>query len=119
MYQSLWGVSGGKIEFGEDLKRALKREIKEETGTEVEVLFPLSTWSFFRNESTYVVGITFLCRPRYTDVNLSMEHEDYKWICEADIDPLEMNENLKMDLKLFFRRLNTFLSIVKIICRYP
>lgn len=112
VFKDLWDTPGGEIEFGENLKQALKREIKEEVGMEVEVLFPINTWSFFRNKRTYVVGITFLCKPRSKDVSLSGEHKEYKWVCEEEVDKLEMNENLKTELKNFFRKLDVFLNIV-------
>lgn len=105
VFKELWDIPGGKIDFGEDLKQALKREISEETGIKVEVLHPINTWSFFRDKNTYVVGITFFCRPSSTNVKISEEHEDYKWVCKEELDILKMNENLKKDLKSFFKSL--------------
>jgi 8-oxo-dGTP diphosphatase len=33
-----WSLPGGKVEFGENLVVALKREIREETGLEIEIM---------------------------------------------------------------------------------
>lgn len=35
--KDLWGFPGGEIEFGETIEEATKREVKEETGFNVEV----------------------------------------------------------------------------------
>lgn len=37
-FKGHWSIPGGKIEFGEPLEMALAREIREETGVEVEIL---------------------------------------------------------------------------------
>ncbi len=110
-YKNLWETPGGKINFGENLKEALKREVKEETNLDIEVFIPVNTWSFFRDDKSYVVGITFLCKPLSEKIRLSEEHVEYRWIAENELDELEMNENLRKELKFFFKNKNHFLNI--------
>ncbi len=43
---SLWEFPGGKINFGENLMEALRREIMEEVGPPVKIGRPLITWNF-------------------------------------------------------------------------
>jgi len=40
-WQGKWICPGGELEFGEDIKEGIKREIKEETNLEVELVTPL------------------------------------------------------------------------------
>jgi len=117
-FANLWDIPGGKIEFGERLDDALKREIKEETSLDVDVLIPVAAWSFFRNRETYVVGITFLCRPvtnrlRSDEIKLGNEHVEYRWVSRSGIENLPMNENLKKELKLFFKRKHVFEQLAR------
>ena len=53
-----WEPPGGQVELGEDLQTALKREIREESGCEVEVGKLVGVYS---NVGSHIVMVTFLC----------------------------------------------------------
>jgi len=80
-----WELPGGRMEFGEKPEETLKREVKEETGLEVEMLYPFSVWTFFRESNNQTVGINYVCVTANKDVELSNEHIDFKWIEKGDI----------------------------------
>lgn len=58
-----WEFPGGSVEFGETLKRALVREIREEYGFSIEVVRLLDVVDhIIPKESQHWVSPTFLCR---------------------------------------------------------
>ena len=74
-----WDLPGGILEEGEDKLEAIKREIKEETGLEVESISKISegTW----HEGDYAWTTTcYLAKPKTITVTLSYEHDEYKWV---------------------------------------
>lgn len=84
---------GGKMELGEEPREALIREVKEETGLDVEIEIPIEVNQWMpvvRNEQWQIVGIYFKCQLKDNDseVKLSHEHELFKWI-----DPKEFKEH--------------------------
>ncbi|MGH6876426.1 MAG: NUDIX hydrolase [Rhizomicrobium sp.] len=46
-----WSLPGGKVEFGETLRTALKREVLEETGLAVEIFGLIDVGELIRDES--------------------------------------------------------------------
>lgn len=76
----VWEIPGGRLEPMEDPFEGLKREIKEETGLDVEVMNPLRIHHFTRDDGQKITMITFLCKPVSGSVNLSNEHTEYLWI---------------------------------------
>lgn len=83
---------GGKIQEGEaidgdpsSLTRALQREVKEETGCEIEVLEPFTVWyhEFLRSSRNYgkvAYFVGFRCRYVSGTIRLSSEHDDFRWV---------------------------------------
>lgn len=88
---------GGKIQEGEardgdalSLKEPLKREVREETGLEIEVGDPFAVWyhEFHENEGHRNYGkvvylVAFKCKYKSGELKLSEEHDNAKWVDRA------------------------------------
>ena len=92
-------MPGGKIKEGEtNFIEDLKREVREETGLEIEVGEPFSTGYFELNEQSNknlgkkVYLIFFKCKYISGEVKLSHEHSAYRWINKNSYKELADNE---------------------------
>ena len=75
----IWGPPGGKLGINEDPIKGLKREVKEETGLDIEVNMPVTTWfGNFNNKKIFAVD--YLCFYKKGKIKLSAEHDSYKWL---------------------------------------
>jgi len=77
----VWDMPGGRIAMEEDPVDGIKRETREETGLEIDVIMPLGTKHFTRDDGQVVTGISFLCKPKKhgQKIKLSEEHTEYCW----------------------------------------
>jgi ADP-ribose pyrophosphatase YjhB (NUDIX family) len=83
-YVGYWSMPGGKIDFAEEIKQTIVREIKEETGIEdVEFVdgFKEAIKYFYKKdeETVYKEAVYFLAQSMTNDVKLSFEHIGYAW----------------------------------------
>lgn len=61
--QLIFDLPGGRIEFAEDPRETVLREVQEELGIEVEIERFLGYWTFINQEKGYqLVALTFLCK---------------------------------------------------------
>ncbi len=82
---NIWEEVTGRMEQFEDPLTALKREVKEETGIEnFEVVKPLVVRHFFRGTEELAENemmiIVYWCKTDQTEIKLSWEHTEYKWL---------------------------------------
>jgi 8-oxo-dGTP diphosphatase len=77
------------MDYGEPLTEALAREVREETGLEIEVGAPFHV-SHFTFDPFWVTTVTFACRRTGGEVRLSEEHSDFAWAGPAAIEELEL-----------------------------
>ncbi|MFC2142917.1 NUDIX domain-containing protein [Candidatus Aenigmatarchaeota archaeon] len=89
--KTFWDLPGGKIVYGENPHDTLHREIKEETGLDVDIINPMGVWWFFRIvDKKQVVCNTFLCKPKHTNVdttkNPSNEEniQEFRWVTKDE-----------------------------------
>jgi 8-oxo-dGTP diphosphatase len=90
-----WELPGGKIEFGESTEKGLRREILEETGLDIKILKPYSTFSYIFNETHYI-DIQFFCELLGGNVKISKEHDKYLWVDKNNLDDLHISEQMRM-----------------------
>ena len=80
-----WDLPGGFVEAGEAPADALRREIREETGLEVELLGVIGAYtSTYGDDGRHTVDIGFHARladgQHPTDMLLSVESRDARWL---------------------------------------
>ncbi len=105
----IWELGYGRIDQGEDLETGLRREIREETGLEVELVEPLVTWHFYRGHTpdpdNEVIGVTYWVRANSLEVQLSTEHSEFQWLeAEEALEKLTEAEMRRHLLEFMDRR---------------
>ena len=76
----MWEIPGGRLEPGENPFEGLKREAKEETGLDIDVIHPLQVRHFTRDDGQTITMLIFLCKALTSNVQLSDEHTEFEWV---------------------------------------
>lgn len=79
-FKGQWALPGGFIERNESPEEAVKREVAEETGIEVEVVKMLGILGHPDRDPRGVLSIVYLCKPLSTNISPNKEEvEGVKW----------------------------------------
>lgn len=89
-----WEWPGGKVDPGEDFATALKREVMEETGLQVEIT-GLAGATHFEMPAVHVILLCLEARPAGGELKLSEEHDDSGWTPLAELGRLELTDNVR------------------------
>ena len=84
---NVWEIPGGKRENNEDIVDALKREVQEETSLIINEYKLVYVSPIFENHPVLnpFLNIGYLCFVDNSDVIISNEHIDYKWVSVEEL----------------------------------
>lgn len=86
----LWSKPGGAVEFGEKIEDAVKREVREEIGVDIELIKSLGFTNHYMNEEKqHWLSLNYLAKITNGEPkNLEPEkHEEMKWFRLDDLPP--------------------------------
>jgi len=102
-----YDIVGGRIKPGQAFDESLRREIREETGLEVELGRPfyVGEWRpVVKGESWQVVATFFECQASTNTVQLSEDHDAYEWIDPKKNQDFNLIPNLIPAFEAFLQR---------------
>ncbi|WP_350343099.1 NUDIX domain-containing protein [Proteinivorax tanatarense] len=96
-------IPGGHIDLGEKMEEALKREVLEETGLEINDIQLISVKESVFEKGFYkdkhFIFIDYVCKTDFGDVILNDEAQEYKWVDLKDIDKYNLGGSVEKLLK--------------------
>ncbi len=95
--QGSWAIPGGLVELGETAEDAVRREVQEECGIEVEVGPVLGLFQPIHRDSDsrvryHFLVVDFLAYYRSGDLRVGDDAADARWVAPADLPEYELNE---------------------------
>ncbi len=94
----IWAPPGGHLYRDENPEKGLRREIKEETGLDIEIVAPVNTW-FGEWNGSALLSIDYLVKITGGELRLSNEHSAYAWI---SVEQLREGDPVPLDPRLGF-----------------
>jgi len=105
-WQGKWICPGGKLELGEKIKQGIKREVKEETDLEIELLTPLIPFDRVvkTNGETrlHVIYIDYIARLVGGKLKAGSDIGEAWWVQKEDIPKIwqELHEDTQRLLEI-------------------
>ncbi len=100
-WQGKWICSGGKLELGETIEEGIKREVREETQLEIDLVTPLPPFDTIvmsnGNVSLHVIYIDYLARVIGGSLKVGDDIGEAMWVEKKSIP--EIREELHDDTK--------------------
>ena len=111
----LWSIPGGAVELGERLVDALKREVKEETGLDIEPLEILDVMEIIKRDDEdrvvfHYVTVDYIAKVIGGVLNASSDVVDAKWIKWSEIGNYETTNTFKKLIEKHGERILRYLS---------
>jgi 8-oxo-dGTP diphosphatase len=106
-----WSLPGGAVETGELLEDAMRREVREETGIEVEVLCLLEIFERIMHDAKgnteyHFVLMDYLCRPAGGTLAAADDASRVEWFTESELAGLKITDGTPAVIAKAFRWLS-------------
>jgi mutator protein MutT len=107
----LWALPGGTMDFGETVDQTAVREVREETGYDVEIEDLVGIYTDPRHVIEYTDGevrqqfnICFAARLIGGAMRGSDESTDVRWVAPDELDALQIHDTTRLRLQHFLER---------------
>lgn len=103
LFAGFYELPGGKVEFGEDPKASLQREVEEETGCEVEAIQLSDVYSTIDStnlQKQYISLVFWVSTKEAQTIKLDSEHDKYVWKKMSEIQLNEITDFTRLELQL-------------------
>ena len=91
-----WSIPGGMLELGEELTAGVRRELKEETGLDVEPLECILVFDRIMREGERVkyhyVIVDYLCRRKRGRLRPASDVVDARWVRREDLPQYHLTD---------------------------
>jgi ADP-ribose pyrophosphatase YjhB (NUDIX family) len=91
-----WSIPGGMLELGEELAAGVRRELKEETGLDVEPLECILVFDRIMREGKRVkyhyVIVDYLCRRKRGRLRPASDVVDARWVRRGDLPQYHLTD---------------------------
>ncbi len=98
IFPDKWEFPSGKVGFGEHPIETLKRETKEETNLDVEVIKLVNFKSYIfdtKDHKRHNIQLMFLCNALNEDVKLNpKEHDNHAWVTREEMKNYDIFEDM-------------------------
>lgn len=110
-FKGLWDLPGGFMQEGESPKKALKREIKEELGIDLQNPVFMRSFPgtyFWKGQEIPIISSFFLLDIGGNDIILDQEHSDFSWVPLSELEPEKIAFDSNQKFLTFFKKEFTF-----------
>jgi 8-oxo-dGTP diphosphatase len=80
-----WEPPGGVLELGETIHDGLLREVREETGLDIQ---PIALTGVYKNMPRAIIALVFRCKITGGELRTSDETTAFRWATEAEVTEL-------------------------------